>query len=253
MYEIISHDEYKRRKDGGFYVLYWSKNGRYYGGMTADYSNRRHRSGLHKDTWLSSHWKKHGPPDLVIVVPLKEGRRAFEQSWLDLFSRNGPLYTKKCMNMGGSAGNPGVFLTPERRHKFAMMGYNASWGKLSPEERRSQCSAAGKRGGKSGTPEQRKERATRAWSTCKAKGVGLPSITPEQRMENYKKGFGKMTTKQRSDLAKRNFRVLDRNQVHSVRRLLSIGDMTHKEIAEYFPCTVHTIDDISKGNTYKEW
>ena len=237
-YEIITYDEFKQRRDGGFYLLYWSESGRYYGGRAVDYSRRKHRERFGKrPTYLSSQWNKRGPPDSVIVAPLKEYHCAFEQAWLDLFSRFGPLYDKRCMNMSGSADSHYDGLTQEQLREY------------------------GRRGG------------IKAAVTNKRNGTGCfygNTRTLEQCRKTYAKTLGKLTPEQRSEGARKAYATRKRNgnppvggggfcmrklissQIHDIRHLLALGDMLKREIAECFQVSRRTIRSIEVGETYAD-
>lgn len=149
------------------------------------------------------------------------------------------------------------------------------------KEALAKISVASKRGYRLGkgifgqTAEQRRDAAYKGAAACKKKGVGIfafsseqlsengkkshrlglgvHGLTAKQRKENYEKGLGKFTTKQRIEFGKMT-RKLTQSQVHEIRHLLALGDMTQKEIAEHYQIACRsTISDIKTGRTYADW
>ena len=234
-YEIITYDEFTKRKDGGFYVLYWTESGRYYGGRAVDYNRRKHEDTHTTGTYITNHWRKHGPPDIVVVIPLNKHHKEFEQTWLDIF-RNGPLYDKSvCLNMSGRADWSFDCLTFEQRSKGGKKGAatnkknGTGYHGLSLEQRR----AAGKKG----------------------YPLSLGKLTPEQRSKHgrntYSISLGTLTTKEMSDNAKRTHRKLSPQQVRFARRLWSDG-ADQLAIGSLFGLDSSTISRMVRGVTYAD-
>ena len=252
--EVITYEEYKKRQDGGFYVLYWVETDRYYGGSSKKFSGRHHKYDVDRcGTYLFRHWKKHGPPDIVIVVSLEEGRFEFEQAWLDIF-QDGPLYDRStCLNTTKYA-RGGWDLTPAQRKR----ALDNSFGKLTLEQYRELGRVSGKKNYLAGigiaglTRAQRKE----AYEKSLKNGFGNMNLTSKQLSaagkKGYKNGLGKLTSEDHREIGLK-VRKLDRVQIHEIRHLLALGDMTHEKIAEHFPVKHSTISNINRGVFYADW
>ena len=215
-YEIITFDEFKSRKDGGGYLLYWNETNKYYFGRAAVYERRHHEGTVDRDDiYLNRHWKKYGPPDVVVVVPLEKSLcESFEKAWLDIF-RGGSLYDKSvCMNTSSRADCSFDCMTIEQR------------------------SAAGRHRGE----------------LTQKYGTGIFGLTPEQRSEygklGYKNSIGKFTNEQRMEIGNKK---LTQSQVHEIRHLLALGDVSQVEIAEHYPVVQTAISHIKLGHTYADW
>lgn len=208
---------------------------------------------------------KNGPPDIVIVVPLeKECNLAFEQVWLDLFARFGQLYDRRCMNMSSKALGSLDCLSPEQRRENGRKGAAVQIKGLigihgyTTEQRRENY----QRGLAKLTIEQRREIQKKSDVTQKKNGTGYRGLTPEQRSEAGKKGAAthkengtgfcySLSAEQRIENGKK-IRKLTDQQVHDIRHLLALEDMTQVEIAYHFPVTNGVICRINSGRSYAD-
>jgi len=222
--------------NSGIYTITNKKNGHRYVGSAVDLGARfRHhlhhlREGKHCNGHLQNAWNKYGE-DAFLFEILEYWEPEFlismEQWWMNMLC---PEY-----NIVPVAGSSlGHKFSDEARSKLSVAAKRRS----SSKEGYSHLSAAGKR---------------RGFLTKKYR-TGIFGLTPEQITSNAKKGYensiGKLTNEQRMEIGNRK---LTQSQVHEIRHLLALGDMSQEEIAGYYPVGQGQISRLKLGRTYADW
>lgn len=266
--------------NSGIYIIINKKNGNRYVGSAVNLSAREshHLHHLHKGKHCNEHlqraWNKYGESAFEFEVLERwepEFLVSMEQWWMNILA---PEY-----NIVPVAGSSlGSTRSDEAIAKLSVAAKRRS----STKEGRAHLIAAGRRRGeltqKHGTgifgltPEQQSINSKLGYENS------LGKMTEAQRKENYKNSLGKLTTEERSENGKRgvaklrrlglgvfgrtpeqhrnhglSIRKLTRLQVHDIRHLLALGDMSQKEIAEHFPVSIGVISNINTGKAYADW
>jgi len=265
--------------NSGIYTITNKTNGHRYVGSAVDLEKRfrDHRNHLrnqtHCNAYLQNAWNKYGE-DAFLFEILEEWEPEFlismEQWWMNMLC---PEY-----NIAPIAGSQlGIKLGPfSEKHRAKISA--ALKGRKFSDEHRANLSAAFKGmqrslGRKLSDKTKAKISATNVGRKLskehKAKiSKGLMKLPHEQRMKNYENSLGKRTSEQhRKDYLKgcgrfpaeqlskwgKLARKLIQSQVHEIRHLLALGDMTQKEIAEHYPVSERTINRINTGHAYADW
>jgi len=222
--------------NSGIYTITNKMNGHRYVGSAVDlgarFSHHLHhlREEKHCNGHLQNAWNKYGE-DAFLFEVVEEWEPEFlismEQWWMNMLQ---PEY-----NIVPVAGSSlGRKFSDETISKLSAVAKRRSFSR----EGRAHLSAAGKR---------------RGFLTKKYR-TGIFGLTPEQITANAKKGYansiGKLTNKQRMEIGNKK---LTKSQIHEIRHLLALGDMTQDEIAKHYPVSQSAISRIGLGRNYADW
>ena len=221
--------------NSGIYSIKNIINGHRYVGSAVDLSAREShhlhhlREGKHSNGHLQNAWNKYGE-DVFEFEVLERWEPEFlvsmEQWWMNILR---PEY-----NIAPVAGSSlGRKFSDETIAKLSAAAKRRS----STEEGRSHLIAAGKHRGE----------------LTKKYGTGIFGLTPEQVSANAKLGYessiGKFTDEQRMEIGNKK---LTQSQVHEIRHLLALGDMSQEEIAKHYPVAQTGISRIKLGHNYAD-
>ena len=188
--------------------------------------------------------KRHSKKTLAKMSKAQKGRKISKETRAKISTaKTGvKMSAEACANM--SKANKGRKHTAEAKANMSV----AQKGHKVSKETRAKLSAAHK--GK------RLSKEHRASISAAISGVKHPLYgkrhSPETRANMRKASAARWTSEARAEFGTKR-RGLEQHQVHDIRHLLALGDMTQREIAEYFPVVEAVIGNINTGRTYADW
>ena len=191
--------------------------------------------------WLG---RKHTDETLAKMSKAQKGRTISEEARIKLSAANkGRKHTNEAKAKMSKAGKGRKHTADAKANMSkAQKGHKVS------KETRAKLSAAHK--GK------RLSKEHRASISAAISGVKHPLYgkrhSPETRANMRKASAARWTSEARAEFGTKR-RGLEQHQVHDIRHLLALGDMTQREIAEYFPVVEAVIGNINTGRTYADW